>query len=89
MTCGGLFPYTAGLSLPQDRPFPPSWTVLAFDSLCRTYCSASSPQSKPRSIVESSSMLTGRDLIMRSSWGLSYVKTGQGDAGTECKVNLQ
>lgn len=39
-------------------------------------------------IVESSSVLASRDLIMRSSWGLSYVKPGQRDAGTKCNVNL-
>lgn len=39
-------------------------------------------------VVESSSVLASRDLIMRSSWGLSYVKPGQRDAGTKCIVNL-
>lgn len=33
--------------------------------------------------------LASRDLIMRSLLGLSYVKPGQRDAGTECNVNLQ
>lgn len=33
--------------------------------------------------------LASRDLVMRSSWGLSYVRPDQRDAGTVCKVNLQ
>lgn len=37
-------------------------------------------------IVESSSVLASRDLIMRSSRGLSYVKSGQRDAGTKCNA---